>query len=803
MVRRFINKRSHFKKYFLIYLLIVFAVIGVAYSSFSTNFQIGGTISLAKYQIKATITLNSTGATTPGTTKIYEVASLGFFLDSSYQNEMTTSSNPITVPTKTGYNFIGYYTEPNGEGVEYIDSLGRLTSNADNTYFTSDGTLYAFFSKELYGILKRESDIGTYAIKYTGEHQDSYEGTGTKNIYHWYADNDTDGTAIQDKNNVIFAGHCWKMIRTTDTGGIKMIYNGEVNNNQCLNTRGTHIGYGSRTYQNMVGNYYYGTSYNFDSINNVFSLSGTLTQNTWNATTGPTLVGKYTCKQTTESGTCASLYLVESYYNTSSGYVIPISNNSHYSQFGTLQYNANNNSPSYVGYMYNEVYPYQFKPLTISEEMLTDVSLSTSYWYATNVAWGSPTAYNYNLVNPYQVSSTTDYSNLVGKYTFRNTSKNYVNKVVYYIAAVDGSTMYSIKLNDTGNHTLSDFNHTYTYGDSYTDNGNGTYTINNPSTIQRKDWYTGYSNVGAGKYVCKNATNNTCSELLYTTPVDYSFRNTYIEYEKPVNVYKYAKRFIWNGSKYVLDNNTSVSFWDISNNTNQTSLDNAHYTCWNATGECTSVSYIYYYDINNNSSYYINLTNGESIEDAKNKMLYNNDVNAKNSTIKTGIDAWYAKYLSSYDSYLEDTIFCNDRSQSNADINGWNPNGKILSGDSIYLLFKEYNATSDLNCINETDRFSTLNPKARLTYKVGLMSSPEINILNNNNARVTGQVYWLASPVNFKNSFGLIRFVNASGIIFRSGDVDYSRGVRPAISLKPGTTYLSGNGSMTSPYKVN
>lgn len=31
-------------------------------------------------------------------------------------------------------------------------------------------------------------------------------------------------------NNVLFANKCWKMVRTTDTGGTKMIYNGEVKN---------------------------------------------------------------------------------------------------------------------------------------------------------------------------------------------------------------------------------------------------------------------------------------------------------------------------------------------------------------------------------------------------------------------------------------------------------------------------------------------------------------------------------------------------------------------------------------------
>ena len=95
--------------------------------------------------------------------------------------------------------------------------------------------------------MKRKAAIGTYAREYTGAHHDSFTREPSKNIYYWYSSNDTDGTAITDKNNVIFAGQCWQMIRTTDTGGVKMIYNGEAVNNQCLSTRGTHVGYASLT----------------------------------------------------------------------------------------------------------------------------------------------------------------------------------------------------------------------------------------------------------------------------------------------------------------------------------------------------------------------------------------------------------------------------------------------------------------------------------------------------------------------------------------------------------------------------
>lgn len=729
-----------------------------------------------------------TGCTLP------DIASEKHFI---YQN-VTKKTNELSCE---GYLFKGWeIDEDDAKDITTVnddifvmpehDVTIRATWTRQSIVKSMDGTVHE--KTTLYKVLQNEAATGTYAKEYTGNHQDSMDASkSTQKIYYYYGSNAKNGTAILDKNNVLFAGQCWQMIRTTDTGGVKMIYNGEAVDNQCLSTRGTHVGYASRTSQNLASNYWYGTDYTYDSTAKTFKVSGTTEQTTWNATTGPGLVGKYTCKLTSEDGSCATLYLVESYYNTTSAYVIPLNSNSNYSQFGNLQFNASYNSPSYVGYMYNTVYPYNSKTMTSSETMLSSSSLATTYWYAHDAVWGNPTASRYNLDSPYQVSATTDYPNLVGEYTFRNATQTYTNTSVYYIAAVNNTTMYYIQLQNSTNHNLADYNYTYTYGDSYTDNGDGTYTIDSPTTVNRSDWYTSYSNVGANKYVCKNAVNDTCSELWYTI----STSSTSMTYIKVANNYKYAKGFTWDGSKYVLDNDASTSFWNINDSTNKTSINNAHYTCWNETGECTTISYIYY--ISGTTPYYINITNGKSVEDTINEMLHDNGVNQVNSTMKSGVDAWYKHYLlEDYDDYIEDTIFCNDRSIRA--LNGWNPDG---GSTTAYLQFKEYNVTSDLSCTNTTDQFSISNNNAKLTYKVGLMSSPEMNILNNSNARKTGQYYWLASPGYFGINVAGGRGVVTNGVMgsYGVGDAD---GVRPAVSLTPGIEYSDGDGSMANPYKV-
>jgi len=386
-------------------------------------------------------------------------------------------------------------------------------------------------------VLKEAAKEGTYVREYTGPHQDSMDPLlSTEKIYYWYASSDDIANEILEKNNVLFAGFCWQTIRTTDTGGIKMIYNGLPEDGKCLSTRTT------RT-------------------------------------------------------------------------------------IGSTKYNSSAYSLSGVGYMYNVIY--------------------------------------------------THYSN-------------------------DMSSLGDIK---------------------------------------------------------------------------------------------FSKSFTWDGSKYVLNNENSIIISDIKNSNNKTNLNNAHYTCLNLSGECTTLSYAYF--ISDISLYYINLTNGKSVEDAINEMLYNDDVNKYDSTIKTVIDTWYENNLASYSDYLEDTIFCYDRSQLNADTNGWNPNGGNIT---TYMYFKNYSGSNDLSCSNETDKFSTMNNKAKLKYKIGLMSSPEMYLINYK-LRITNKYYWLGSPVMLYHGAAYLNVVTSRGD-FTNYYVLNSNGVRPAVSLKPGTEFTDGDGSTANPYIV-
>ena len=726
-----------------------------------------------------------------------------------------------------------------------------------------DGTVYE--KTTLYKVLQDEAALGTYATEYSGSHQDSMDSSkSTEKIYHYRAANDADGTAILNKNNVLFAGHCWQMIRTTDTGGVKMIYNGEAENDQCLNTRGTHVGYANRAQQNLASSYWYGTDYTYDSSTHEFKVSGTTEQATWDENIGPGLIGKYTCMGANVTDTCSTLYYVLSVYANSpstTAYVIPLNSSSNYSQFGMAQFTNLYNSPTSVGYMYGDVYTEWFTSgktsgnlTTTTQTMLQSTSLGTNYWYADSIAWGNPTANRYNLVNPHQVSSTADYPNLVGEYTFRNATQTYTTTSIYYIAGVNNTTMYYKRL-QSGN-LLSAYE-PIVFGDSITDNGNGTYSINNPEPVYLKDWYTDYADY-VHKYTC-NDSSGTCTNPRYitrTTVTNYTYidasekrmigknrsgttltdtllvrldqllnnPSNYTDYKYTCNTnsatcteenlgminssyitngangtvkysyllnHYYGSSVNWNGTEYTL-----VDPIEMENYNNLNNLSTHHYMCLSPGKKaCDTVVYIYMNDLSQGNMFYITLSGGvRTISQALSDMFTKNTTN---STIKTEVDAWYKHYMLNYDQYIEDTIFCNDRSIRA--LNGWKDDGGIPN-DS--LQFKEYNVTSDLSCTNLTDRFSVSNSSAQLTYKVGLMSSPEMNLLNNNNARKTGQIFYLISPAYFGNIDARMVDITSTGTT-ANYYADGQFGLRPAISLIPDIEYYEGDGSMANPYKVD
>ena len=225
-------------------------------------------------------------------------------------------------------------------------------------------------------------------------------------------------------------------------------------------------------------------------------------------------------------------------------------------------------------------------------------------------------------------------------------------------------------------------------------------------------------------------------------------------------------------------------------NTSTTLDNNHHYTCNNTTGTCSVVRYYYY------ANSHVELSNGKTIEEAVEDMVSSDDVNKTDSVVKSVIDSWYQDNMTAFTNKLEDTIYCNDRSIQG--LGGWNPNGGNLRGGFYYGI--NY-LNPNLVCVNEIDKFSLTNTKAQLTFPVGLLTYQEIGLLGQS-LTDTVDSFWIMTPYGYNDYFYGAMMKTSSNIGFR-GNVNYSAYVRPAISLKPDSVYLSGDGSKDNPYIID
>ena len=300
----------------------------------------------------------------------------------------------------------------------------------------------------------------------------------------------------------------------------------------------------------------------------------------------------------------------------------------------------------------------------------------------------------------------------------------------------------------------------------------------------------------------------------------------------------YGKDVEWDGTNYLVIEDT-----EHTASTNETKDNYHHYSCGTSgTTSCESVRYYYYY------KRYIVLTNGDTIEDALYKMTGTGSIETKqknssyvlnqnNSTVKGVVDTWFETNLTNeidntktdYRTYLEDTVYCNDRSFKTepGDIatfleSGWNKNGGDLTK---HLYFgstnRAYNGwysvinVPTVACPNESDRFtvSGSNGNGALTYPVGLLTADEIIMAGaSGNAHTNNQTFYLCilgynrlsmSPFYFIDGAAFGFSVFTYGGLNSDGMFESNRGVRPVISLKSGIEFeAGGNGTPTNPYVV-
>ena len=216
-------------------------------------------------------------------------------------------------------------------------------------------------------------------------------------------------------------------------------------------------------------------------------------------------------------------------------------------------------------------------------------------------------------------------------------------------------------------------------------------------------------------------------------------------------------------------------------------------------------------------------------------MLDHNDhpstIKGSNTTSGT-LDYWYYNNIegvndskgNSYSTYIEDTVYCNDRSFNNYNESGWNPDGGSVSSG---LYFGSYGRTTNpiVTCPRDIDKFTKSSSKGNgdLDYPVGLLTEDEIRMAGATGSAnynhylwngipgsksISSATYWWSfSPLRFYLSLSRMNVVFPNGLLSQlttdsllAGSIEV--GVRPVITLSAGTKINDGDGTSNNPYII-
>ena len=191
---------------------------------------------------------------------------------------------------------------------------------------------------------------------------------------------------------------------------------------------------------------------------------------------------------------------------------------------------------------------------------------------------------------------------------------------------------------------------------------------------------------------------------------------------------------------------------------------------------------------------------------------YNMEHSNKNpSKISTLLKTWYNNNLSDYVSYIDDSIYCNNRKTVNFTLKGVSYD--ILgygNNNTGYLGMK--NSLLDINpsydCVNISDRLSVGNKNgvSVLSSPIGLLTSDEfifagggtsgdiVSYLYSNNP------YWTMTPAYYNGVDAYNFSINKNKLV--QSVVTSKLGIRPVITLKANVKVMEGIGSLDKPYVI-
>ena len=618
-----------------------------------------------------------------------------------------------------------------------------------------DGTVYT--PQTLNNIIENQAVLDNTASEYvtaeTGiDFSKEASGTNGKGVYtmastkddefpiHYYRGNVTN-------NFVKFAGLCWRIVRTTDTGGVKLVYYGKPNSSTGACSSASSIGsYKFNSSSNALTDvgYMYGDRY----ANN----SSKINDHTWYGLNDHKLEGKnaYDRSASYDSGVASTLFGSKKYYFASgitynsdtNTYTLTSPSKDYVNLLHTNavgKYTCHSTSATSctsVGYVVNaQTGAYYYISMTGGETRgsIVENLQSTKWLYGKGVTYDATTNtytltdtledqyiyYSYeNILNqyPYSCLSDSDTCSTVA-YFFDKGLGNFIPSTVNYISMTGGETYDSLYAN-----AISD-QYTYMYGaDVSYDSDTGLYTLTDPISSHWIDWNSDKDNI----------------------------------------------------------------------------LSSHHYFCTDNQSSCSMVNYAYYYT---SILHYFSFSEGKKIVDVINTF----NVNKNDSTAKKTIDKWYTSNLLNYKNYFEDTIWCNDRKI--IDSAGLELSNSI-SGTSIK--FAPYgrlytDKVPSLMCSNVSDKFSVNETigNGKLDYPIGLLTVDELILsgASTNSSDIT--VSYLSnvtsiSPERFDTMAYIYELGSSDKLISTGSSNSFS--IYPSISLKNGLMVYAGDGTSDYPY---
>ena len=384
----------------------------------------------------------------------------------------------------------------------------------------------------------------------------------------------------------------------------------------------------------------------------------------------------------------------------------------------------------------------------------------------------------------------------------------------YYFTYGTGYTANGSKFNLTGTAVTAD-----TYANSYSSlvgkyfvsssaSSNGSSTAGTMKTTTNLSSVYYVVSATSSSYTYKQITSNknTTEALLASTEDDYgtsyyfrgAVKNNYVQF---ANKCWRIVRINGDGSvKLVLHNdNTSNASSPCASSNNSTTAAFARYS---------GSSYTSVFNSNYNDNAYIGFMYG-----ATGASDYaSTHANTNKSDILKNLETWYTNNLTSYESKLADTIWCNDKSTVSGGL-GYGTNATDYGAYNRLASTKQ----PTLKCPNDNNggklsKFTvddTINGNGDLTYKIGLLTADEIafagSIAYTYNRSTylqenTGTTWWWSlSPGYFDGSSADVWGVRSGYLI--NDYVDSYYGLRPVISLISSTN-VTGDGTSENPYVV-